>query len=180
MKTLLLILLLSLPFFYVVYGFYFQDLTDPIKYFYTFSGYTAIILLYFTTTISIIKSKINLMRYRKDIGLSSFFYALLHLLNFFILDMELDITFAFQETLDKPFIYLGMTAFLLILFMAITSTKELFKRFVKYHKVIYVALILTTTHFIMAQKALSITQWWILGIFGLIGVFKVKQRLLKR
>lgn len=155
--------------------FYFENVTDPIKYIYTLTGYTAIILLFATTTISLIKSKINLMRYRKIIGLSSFFYALLHFINFILLDMELDLIFALEETLDKPFIYLGMIAFLLTLFMAITSTKNLFKKYVKYHKVIYISLVLTTVHFIMAQKALSEIQWVFLGVMCIIGFLKIKQ-----
>lgn len=175
MKKILITLALFLPLLYMGQDFYFENVTDPIKYIYTLTGYTAIVLLFATTTISLIKSKINLMRYRKIIGLSSFFYALLHFINFILLDMELDLIFALEETLDKPFIYLGMIAFLLTLFMAITSTKSLFKKYVKYHKVIYISLVLTTVHFIMAQKALSEIQWVFLGVMCIIGFLKIKQ-----
>ena len=98
-------------------------------------------------------------------------------MNFLILDMELDFAFAFEETLDKPFIYLGMIAFLLIIFMAITSFGKLFKLYFKYHKVIYIALILTTIHFIMAQKSLSIPQMGYVGIILVIAYFKFRQRV---
>ena len=84
-----------------------------------------------------IKEKINLMKYRKEIGLLGFSYALLHLLNFIILDAQFDFQFVIKETLDKPFIYLGMIAFFIILFMAITSTKKLYKKYNKYHKLVY-------------------------------------------
>lgn len=176
MKNSFLIILLFLPLLYAAWGIYFETAVDPIKFFYSVTGYTAITLLFATTSISIIKSKINLMKQRKTVGLFSFFYGFLHLLNFVVLDMELDLAFALEETLDKPFIYLGMFSFVLLLFTAITSTKVLFKKYVKYHKVIYLILILTTMHFIMAQKALSMTQWLILGIFGVIGILKVLQR----
>lgn len=114
------------------------------------------------------------MKYRKIVGLSSFFYSLVHLINFIILDMELDLMFALEETFDKPFIYLGMIGFILLLFMAITSTKRLFKKFVKYHKVIYIALALTTIHFVMAQKALTIALWGFIILIGIIGGLKIK------
>jgi sulfoxide reductase heme-binding subunit YedZ len=100
----------------------------------------------------------------------------MHMLNFLILDMELDFTSALSETFDKPFIYLGMASFLILLFMAITSHRLLFPKYFKYHKVIYVALLLSTIHFVMAQKALSIPQWGYLVMMALIGVLKVLQR----
>jgi len=172
-------LLLLLPSFILSYEvFYLQNVIDPIKYIYSVTGAIALILLFFTTTISLIKSWINLISYRKMIGLFSFYYAFLHFLNFLILDMELDFIFAFEETLDKPFIYLGMISFLILVFMAITSFGKLFKLYFKYHKVIYIALALTTIHFIMAQKALSIPQMGYVGIILIIAYFKFRQRIL--
>ena len=101
---------------------------------------------------------------------------MLHLLNFIILDMELDLGAALHETFDKPFIYLGMIAFSILLFMAITSLRVFFAKYFKYHKVIYIALLLGSIHFVMAQKALSITQWGLLAVMTTIGVFKLLQR----
>ena len=171
-------LLLLLPSFILSYEvFYLQNVIDPIKYIYSVTGAIALILLFFTTTISLIKSWINIISYRKMIGLFSFYYAFLHFLNFIILDMELDFIFAFEETLDKPFIYLGMISFLILVFMAITSFGKLFKLYFKYHKVIYIALILTTIHFVMAQKSLSIPQMSYLAIIFIIGFYKFKQRV---
>ena len=69
-----------------------------------------------------------------------------------------------------------MSAFLILLFMAVTSLRSLFPKYYKYHKVIYIAIILATIHFIMAQKALNIEQWGYLGIMGIIAFFKILQR----
>jgi sulfoxide reductase heme-binding subunit YedZ len=153
-----------------------EGVDDPIKYIYFITGASAIILLYATTSISMVKRFIHLVKYRRTVGLFSFFYALLHMLNFIILDMELDLYFALKETLDKPFIYLGMIAFFILLFMAITSLRKLFPKFYKYHKVIYIAIILVTIHFVMAQKAFSLEQWGYLLIMGIIIMFKILQR----
>lgn len=175
MKILLFILLL-LPSFILAYEvFYLQNLTDPIKYIYSVTGAISMVLLFFTTSISLIKRWTNLVKYRAMIGLFGFYYILLHMLNFLVLDMELDISFAIEETFDKPFIYLGMIAFLILLFMSITSTKSLFKKYYKYHKALYLALILGTIHFIMAQKSLSIPQLFYLVIIGTIIYFKINQ-----
>lgn len=175
-KQLLLISILSLPLLFLLYMLFIHHVNDPIKYIYTITGATALTLLYATTTISMIRKTINLIKYRRIIGLSSFFYALLHMLNFIILDMELDISAALEETLQKPFIYLGMSAFLILLFMSVTSLRSLFSKFYKYHKVIYIALFIATIHFVMAQKALSLEQWGYLLIMSVIALFKLLQR----
>lgn len=178
MKRIFIYLIVFSPLVYLLVRlFILDDVNDPIKYIYTITGASATVIIFFTITISMIKNKINLMKYRKEIGLLGFFYTLLHLLNFVILDAELDFEFVIKETLDKPFIYLGMIAFSIVLFMAITSTKTLYRKYNKYHKFVYLALILVTIHWIMAQKAISILQFtYILGIL-VIGYYKLLQQI---
>lgn len=180
MKRLYFPLMLLLPFFYMLWGLFVADEADPIKHIYTVSGYSAIVLLFATTSVSLLKPIVNFMRYyRRTIGLFGFFYAVVHFLNFVVLDAGLDPFFVYEETLDKPFIYLGMIAFLILLFMAATSTKRLFGKFAKYHKLLYVALVLVTVHFVMAQKALSIGQWVFLAVLAVIAILKVKSYTVK-
>lgn len=157
--------------------FYFQSAIDPIKYIYTFTGVVGIILLFATTTISLIKRKINLVPYRRQIGLFAFFYAFLHLSNFIVLDAQFDMNFVIKESLDKPFIYLGMSAFFILLFMAVTSVPKWYAQYYPYHKAIYVVLFLVTIHFIMAQKSLSQAQYGYLFVIAIIAFFKLKQRV---
>lgn len=176
MKQFQLSFILLLPLLFLLYTLFANGVEDPIKFIYTVTGATALALLYITTTLSLLPKVLNLLRYRRTIGLFSFFYALLHLLNFLILDMEFDLVFALKETFDKPFIYLGMTSFLILFFMALTSYRSFFRQYFKYHKVIYAALLLSTVHFIMAQKVLSLSQWGYLVIMALISVLKVLQR----
>ncbi len=181
MKRVILFLTLLIPFFYLLVElFILQSVTDPIKYIYTVTGSTATVILFFTITISLIRKYINLIPYRRMIGLYGFFYAFLHLLNFYILDAELDFSFVIKESLDKPFIYLGMIAFFILLFMALTSTKKLFAKYNKYHKFVYLALILITIHFIMAQKSLSILQFIYIGIILLISYCKLLQQIINK
>jgi len=169
---------LLLPLVYLTMElFYFQSAIDPIKYIYTFTGVVGIILLFVTTTISLIKRKINLVPYRRQIGLFAFFYAFLHLSNFIVLDAQFDMNFVVKESLDKPFIYLGMIAFFILLFMAVTSIPKWYAQYYSYHKAIYVVLLLVTIHFIMAQKSLSMTQYGYLTLIVVIALFKFKQRL---
>lgn len=180
MKRLFLYLITLLPLVYLLVRlFIFDNVNDPIKYIYTITGASATVIVFFTITISLIKEKINLMKYRKEIGLLGFFYSFLHLLNFIILDAQFDFEFVIKETFDKPFIYLGMIAFFIVLFMAITSTKNLYRKYNKYHKFVYLALILITIHWIMAQKSLNIEQLVYIIVILIIGYYKLFQQILK-
>ena len=180
MKRIFIYLIGFLPLVYLLIRlFIIDDVNDPIKYIYTITGASATVIIFFTITISMIKNKINLMKYRKEIGLLGFFYVLLHLLNFIVLDALFDFEFVIKETFDKPFIYLGMIAFFIVLFMAFTSSKKLFRKFNKYHKLIYLALILITIHWIMAQKAISILQYLYMIPILLIGYYKLLEKIIK-
>ncbi len=180
MKSIIFILF-SLPLVITSYElFILENINDPIKYIYTVSGATATVILFFTIIISMIKKRVNLIKYRKMIGLFGFFYAFLHLLNFIVLDAQFDFAFILKEIFEKPFIYLGMIAFFILLFMAITSTQQLFKKYNKYHKFVYLALILITIHFVMAQKSLSIIQFGYIFIILFFGYCKLLQQIIKK
>ena len=178
MKRFFIYLIAFLPIVYLLIRlFIIDDVTDPIKYIYTITGVGATVILFISIIISLLKEKINLMKYRKEIGLFGFFYAFLHLTNFVVFDASFDFEFILKETVEKPFIYLGMIAFFVLLFMAITSTKQLFRKYNKYHKLVYLSLILITIHWIMAQKAISILQFiYILAII-IIGYYKLIQQI---
>ena len=179
MKRILIYLIAFLPIVYLLISlFIIDDVNDPIKYIYTITGASATVILFLSITISLIKEKINLMKYRKEIGLLGFFYAFLHLLNFVVFDASFDMEFIIKETLDKPFIYLGMIAFFIVLFMAITSTKTLFRKYNKYHKLVYLSLILITIHWIMAQKSLNIMQFIYIGIILLLAYYKFSRQII--
>lgn len=180
MKKLFIHLFLVLPFIFLLVQLFVIEVNDPIKYIYTISGITATVILFFTIVISMIKNKINLMKFRRAIGLWGFFYALIHMTNFVLFDAELDFLFIVDETLDKPFIYLGMIAFIIILFMAITSTKKLYSKYNSYHRLIYIALIFLVIHFVMAQKTIGIDIFCYIAIILVIGYYKLLQIIIKR
>jgi len=175
MKKIIFLIAIIPAIYLLIKLFVLQDVEDPIKYIYTVTGTSALVLLFATTSISMWYKK--WMKYRRMIGLFGFFYALLHTLNFLILDMDMDLGLAWHETLDKPFIYLGMISFFLLLFMAVTSTRKLFKKYRKYHKLLYGVLAMTTIHFVMAQKSLSLEQYFYLGIIGVIALSKLNKEL---
>jgi len=171
-----LFVILLIPLVYLTYAVMIAQVNDPIKYIYSITGSTAIVILLLTTFISLIKKYVNLIKYRRMIGLYGFFYSLLHFLNFYVFDAEFKLDFVIKESLDKPFIYLGMISFIILIFMAITSKKTLYPKYYKYHRLLYAVLVLVTVHFTMAQKSLSITQWVYLLVIIILLLLKFYQK----
>jgi len=107
---------------------------------------------------------------RKSLGLWTFVYASFHLLNFVGLDYGFDLGFILQDGLPtKPYIVVGLLAFLILLPMAITSTKgwqrRLGKNWKQLHKLVYVAGVAVIVHFFWIAKA---ADDWEPALYGII------------
>ena len=61
---------------------------------------------------------VNLLRYRRALGLSAFYYALMHLTTYLVLDQELDFDAIGADILKRPYITIGMTCFIVLLPLA--------------------------------------------------------------
>lgn len=96
-------------------------------------------------------------RLRRTLGLYTFMYAGLHLLNFFGLDYGFNFGLIREGIYDKPFALVGLAAFLILLPLAITSTKGWVKRldnnWPRLHRLLYVAGVLAVVHFIWLTKS---------------------------
>lgn len=103
-----------------------------------------------------------LAKHRRTLGLLAFGYGVLHLSVWMFLDVQLIISeyvgwdVVKTDLLKRPYITIGMLALLLMLPLAITSTKGMIKRlgknWTKLHRVTYVIVILGLIHFFMAVK----------------------------
>jgi sulfoxide reductase heme-binding subunit YedZ len=98
-----------------------------------------------------------LQKYRRRFGLIAFTYACLHLLTYAVIDVQLDWATMVEDVLKRWYITIGMTAFVLMLVLAVTSTaasiRRLGKRWVQLHRAIYVVAVLGTIHFWMSVKS---------------------------
>ena len=94
------------------------------------------------------------IRFRRMLGLFAFFYALLHLTTWLWLDKFFDVHEMVADILKRRFITVGMSALLLMLPLALTSTKgwirRLGTRWTKLHRLVYVSAILGVIHY-----------WWL-------------------
>lgn len=97
-----------------------------------------------------------LQRYRRRFGLVAFTYACLHLLTYFLVDVQLDWPTLAKDLTKRWYIIIGMTAFALLVPLAITSTsgwaRRLGKRWVTLHRAVYVVVALGTLHYWMSVK----------------------------
>ena len=97
-----------------------------------------------------------LIRFRRMLGLFAFFYIMLHFLTYAILDQGLNIALIIEDVIKRPYITLGMAAFVLLIPLALTSTKgmmrRLGKRWQKLHRSVYIIAIIAVWHFYWQVK----------------------------
>jgi methionine sulfoxide reductase heme-binding subunit len=101
---------------------------------------------------------INLLRYRRALGLSAFYYALMHLTTYLVLDQRFDFNAIGADILKRPYITVGMTCFIVLLPLAVTSNNLAIRRlggkaWQRLHRFVYLAAILAVLHFLMSVKS---------------------------
>jgi methionine sulfoxide reductase heme-binding subunit len=108
------------------------------------------------TPIRRITGRNRVIQYRRMLGLFTFFYACLHLLTYVVLDQGLAFQYVLSDIVKRPYITAGMTAFLAMVPLAVTSTKgwirRLGRRWQMLHRLIYVSGIAACLHFIWKVK----------------------------
>ena len=99
------------------------------------------------------------IQYRRMLGLFAFFYATLHFSAYFAFDLNFAIDTMVTDVLKRPFIALGFSAFLLLIPLAVTSTRgwirRLGKKWTQLHRLVYVAAVLATIHFAWKVKVFT-------------------------
>jgi sulfoxide reductase heme-binding subunit YedZ len=99
-----------------------------------------------------------LVRFRRMIGLFAFFYLCLHFSIYLGLDQFFSLSEILADVAKRPYITVGFTALILLVPLALTSTKRMVKRlggrrWVNLHRLVYVAASGGVLHFLWAVKA---------------------------
>ena len=93
----------------------------------------------------------DLLRLRRMLGLFAFFYALLHLSSWVVFDQGMDLQMILSEVVKRPYLLVGLSAVLLMLPLALTSTtaaqRWLKRRWTRLHRLTYVIAVLAVWHF---------------------------------
>ena len=152
--------------------------TDPLKFLSDLAGNSALWLLALTLLVTPLRSYIgiNLLKYRRLLGLFAFFYALIHALMFIGIDQQFDLFGVQHEVITKPFIAFGMGAFVILLLMALTSSKKLYAKFRSWHKLVYIAVVLIAIHYLMSHKTITLTHVTVVGTLFLLLALRLVKR----
>jgi len=149
-----------IPFVLILYRIIFNKLgPEPVKEITHFTGEWTLLFIIFTLSMSPLKkiTKLNIwISFRRMLGLFLFFYATLHMLTYVAIDYRLNFQSISKDILTKKFIFVGFAAWVLLLPLALTSSRKalfyLKDKWKKLHRLIYVIAILGVTHFIWLVK----------------------------
>jgi sulfoxide reductase heme-binding subunit YedZ len=149
---------------------------EPIKALERELGLVALQLLVATLAITPLRRHlgINLIRFRRALGLLAFAYVSLHLAVWLLLDVQ-DAARIWADIVKRPFVTVGFTAFLLMIPLALTSNdlslRRLGPRWRRLHRLTYAVVVLGAVHFIWLSKGFQFEPLIYLGtILGLLAL----------
>jgi len=129
-----------------------------------------------------------LIRFRRMLGLFAFFYASVHLAVYLIVDLGGFWSQILVEIAKKPFVTVGFLAWLLMIPLAITSTRGMMRRlgrnWQRLHRLVYASGLLAALHFLWQVKygetIAAIEPVFYAGTFAALMLARIPHRLIKR
>ncbi len=128
---------------------------------------------------------VNLLKHRRAIGLLGFFYVFAHLLVWLVLDIQLLWGQIWADILKRPYITIGMLAFVLMVPLAITSNNASLRRigaaaWRRLHRLTYAVVLLGAVHFVMVVKGWQVEPFIYLGIIVALLLLRIRVSVLKQ
>lgn len=125
-------------------------------------------------------TKLNLLSWRRALGVIAFFYILLHFLVWMVLDVQI-LSQVKADLIKRPYIIVGMISLVILLPLAVTSNnlsiRKLGSRWRKLHKMTYLAVALGGVHYIMQSKGFEYEPYIYLAVvIGLIALRKLPKK----
>lgn len=121
------------------------------------------------------------IQYRRMIGLFAFFYASLHLLTYVVFDRLFELGGIVEDVVKRPYITAGMMAFLLMVPLALTSTKGWIRRLGRnwqvLHRLVYISAALACLHFLWKVKVIIGEPVYYAAILLVLLAFRLIWRL---
>lgn len=118
---------------------------------------------------------LNLMKFRRAIGLTAFAFVLAHFLVFAILDVQ-SLSRVVEEVIKRPYVTVGMLSFLMMIPLAITSNNAMVRRmgaagWRNLHKLTYPAAVLGAVHYLWLVRGFPYEPLVYMGlILGLLAL----------
>ena len=136
---------------------------DPLQVLERQLGRWALQLLLITLLVTPIRkvTGVNLVKYRRALGLAAFMYICFHLATWLVLDKQFFWAEILSDLYKRPYIILGMTAFALLIPLALTSNRVSIRRlgpirWTMLHRLSYGAALLGGTHFVLVRKVIEV------------------------
>jgi methionine sulfoxide reductase heme-binding subunit len=133
---------------------------DQVKFMQHVTGDTILTCLMLTLSVTPLRRLTGwneLIRVRRLIGLTAFWYACLHLTTYLVFDQSLSLSEILKDIVKHPWVLVGFTAFLCLVPLAITSTTGWVrrlggKRWQRLHRLVYVAAVAGVLHYLWLVK----------------------------
>ena len=162
--------------------------TDPVETLEHQTGIWALRFLALTLLVTPLRRLLGwswLVKHRRTLGLATFAYATTHLLVYLVIDQGLAFGFIAEDIAERPWITIGMTTWLLLLPLAVTSTKGWVRRlggrrWAKLHRLVYLCAVGGVAHYFLAVKKDVTLPFVYAGIFALLLGWRVATRVAAR
>ena len=157
---------------------------DQVKFLQHVTGDTVLACLLLTLSVTPLRRLTGwneLIRIRRLIGLTAFWYALIHFLSYAVFDQSLSISEIGADILEHPWVLLGFAAFLMLLPLAVTSTKGWVrrlggKRWQRLHRLIYPATAAGVVHYFwLVKKDVTDPIYWAAALLVVLALRLVKR-----
>ena len=179
----IVIFILSLmPIFFIIYQIITNQLgPEPIKDITHHTGKWTLYFIVITLAMTPLKKITNLniwINYRRMFGLFIFFYASVHLMTYVGLDYRFDLESIGDDIIKKKYIFIGFSAWLLLIPLAATSNKRMMKilknKWKKIHRLMYLISLFGAIHYLWLVKRNLIEPLIFLTIILILLVFRLK------
>ncbi len=122
-------------------------------------------------------SGVTLLRFRRAVGLMTFFYVTLHLMVWLVLDVQI-VSQIWADIVKRPYITVGMGGFLLMVPLALTSNNWSVRRlgtgWRKLHRLTYPAVLLGGVHYVMLAKGFQIEPLVYLSVIVMLLALRLR------
>lgn len=158
---------------------------DPVKSFELLLGLWTLRFLILTLAVSPLRELggWSFLRYRRALGLLTFYYAAMHFTVYAVLDQTLMLDAIIADVLKRPFIMFGMAGLVLLVPLAVTSNaasiRTLGPNWIKLHRLVYIVAALGVLHFALSTKVLSLEQYIYIGLILLLILYRAVRPILR-
>ena len=178
-----LVFFLSLwPIYVISYQIIFNQLgPEPVDRIINHFGEWTLIFILLTLSMTPLKKitkSVEWIKFRRMLGLFTFFYASIHMLSYVGLDYRFDLKPLINDVLKKKFVFIGFSAWLLLIPLAITSSERMVRllkqNWKKIHRLIYIIGIFGVLHYIWLSKTIFFKPLIFLIILVILLLFRIK------